>query len=1251
MKFGTTLFVLALLSTLSLRAGDYEKAWECIHKNDIPHARIYLANAMRVPATHDNALATWMLLESYEGYMEDLAVKLHNPVATFRKPDPYFYALWFTDAVLGEYKRKSGYELDNLHRMISDSSLDGSLRAAGEYAYSHHLACSNQAGQMAAHFAAMGAIEHWSHVGPFDNISGSGFDKDYGPIHEPHTGKGFISLNNTPIDWFTPAAPQGWVILEMAFPVSAAIGYSQSFVKSEKDTDGFLCLGGAGTFKVWVNDRLLIVEQDENLTELDEYNVPVHLHAGYNRILVQTGFTSRTSVPNFIVRLTDARHHVLPGLTDTSGAQLYLPDTLRTLPAEIPHFAVAYFQAQLQKNPNDITSALLLSKTYIRNRQYDKAKAVLHPFYIKYPQDVVILSQYINCLGESKDKTEMLELIERLKALDPQNYWVLLEESNRLTEESQFPEALDTLLHAERLMGEREVTLEKKVILLSKMQQVDSLIATVRHGYEKMPGSSVALSMMFVLERDVQKNRAAALKLLEDYNENQQSNFDVQKSLVDEYEAQSMEDKAMAVLRNIVCKSPDEKGSYDLLINHFYRLQQYDSALHYLQIQRGLSPYNYDICGSIADCYVQKKEIAKAIEYYQQALAIYPGQYEYRRHLRELQGKPDIFKYFPAIDYVKTIADAYKQPLDSAEPFITLFDQDNVVLYGQGASERINSCAMLLQNKAGIDGWKEVTIPYNEVYQLLNILKAEVVKRSGARIPADVNDNTIVFEKLEPGDAIYYTYKVSNYPIGRLGKEFWDRYYFCSPFPTRREQYNLLVADSMDIQYKVLNDDTFKPVTSQHENFKLYSWTANNLAPIHNQPFMPSLSDIGTVLHVSTIRSWDVIEQWYSDLTRLQSREDYDLNQAFADIFPEGLKGLDDLTKARRIYAYIEAHIAYSSVPFRQSAYVPQRASKTLATRLGDCKDLSTLFLAFARKAGLAANLVLVSTRDNGQRLMELPSVAFNHCIVRVTLGGENYYLELTDNLLPFNVMPSQVYGAQILNIPFQPAAHASLEVVNMKHLQPSFVHMHTTMTVHGNDLEITQRQYCGGIRAEVLRSVYSDKNRDDCKEQLYYTLHNGFKNAVEIDSFDFANLNNLADTVGENVHFKVLNEVLSVGGINMLHPVFRDQVATANIFTGEDRQYPFLYWNYENTDEYSDEVEIHLENGKVFDQVPADMQALYKNMQYSITYRRTATDVLLITRTFHTNSRVEIPVADFAGLKTFFQQIMREEQKYISFK
>ncbi|WP_256013661.1 transglutaminase-like domain-containing protein [Desertivirga xinjiangensis] len=175
---------------------------------------------------------------------------------------------------------------------------------------------------------------------------------------------------------------------------------------------------------------------------------------------------------------------------------------------------------------------------------------------------------------------------------------------------------------------------------------------------------------------------------------------------------------------------------------------------------------------------------------------------------------------------------------------------------------------------------------------------------------------------------------------------------------------------------------------------------------------MPQSVDVSDVLHISTIPAWSEISGWYADVINNRTEENHYLKDVYATIFPVGGKQLTEFQKGKKIYDYIEKNIRYSSVSFRQSAYIPQKAALTLTTRLGDCKDLSNLFVTLAKMAGIKAQMVLVDTRDNGVKDLVLPGMDFNHCIVKANLDNKDYYLELTDSELPFASLPNNLMGA-----------------------------------------------------------------------------------------------------------------------------------------------------------------------------------------------------------------------------------------------
>lgn len=1233
-------------------AGDYEKAWEALHKNDKVHAYELFRKVLKSdPAHKQNAYAALMLLEGYDGRGDTFLEKYPSPFTVISDLNPYTYALWFSDGIFGAYGIKKGKQLDNLNTVIADPRFNGSLHAAARYYKGLHHLMARQMKESAVLYSQIGALDNWQFVGSFDNISGSGFNKDYGPLKQPETGKGFTSYNNTHIDWFRPVVTDnaGWMFVGTLFPAANSVGYAQTFVNAAADQDAILCLGGNGSLKVWMNDKLLIAEEDEISTELDKFNVRVHLKKGYNRVLVQIGFTNPGA--NFIVRLTDDKYETLKGITTSDKVETYPVDKSTDVPELLPHFAEAYFKKQAEKYPNDPIYAILLAKVYNRNQQFDKSKDALFKFFEKNPGDPLLAYQYLECLSSKYDRTDISALVEMLKQIDPDNTLVMQGHESELEDEKKWSDALEIVNRLEAREGPSVWTVSKKMYLHANLQHVDSMVTLLKKAYELYPDNNDIALGMYAYNQKMVRNPAEAIRILEKYAAGH-NNPKVQEQLAEDYFQQNEPEKGLATLRDIIQTAPYEMYVYSPIISHFFAAQQYDSAIHYLETEHAISPYDSNPLGTIATCYLQKGDKEKALAYYKQALALNAGGTTYREKIRELENKPDVFSFFPKMDYYAAISKDLKAPQDTTKSFYYIFDEQNVVLYAEGASEQVTNTAIYINKKDAIDQWKEISIPYNSTYADLTIIKAEVVKANGTKITAETYDNDMVFTRLEPGDVIYYNYKVSNFGIGRLGREYWDKFYFQASVPTGLARYSLMVAAPLSINYVMKHADDVKPVESQHEDFHMYTWEMKQVPAFKEESYSPSLADVGKVLHVSTVKSWDVIAEWYSDVTRQQSKENFDVLKTLQKIFPNGeANKLSNNEKAKRIYEFIEQNISYSSVAFRQGAYIPQRASKTLNTRLGDCKDVSTLFVSLARKVGLDANLVLLSTRRNGQESMVLPSMEFNHCIARFKDGDRYRYLELTDNQLPYGALPQNDVGAQVLNIPFNYDTKETIGLLKPDVKTDVSLHRQTKIQVGATDLQVKTILTVTGEVASGMRSRFAGKDVEEMRKALQQSAASHYKNPVSLDSFDVANLDNLADSVMVGTAYSVKNEVIGVGDINMIKPPFMDVIATSDVFSNEPRQYPFEYWQYENADHYTSVMELELPAGKVFDQVPSDVKAKFRDMQYELTYQRVAPGKLIINRRFLTNIIDNIPASEVGGMKDFFNLIVNAEQKYISFK
>src|SRR6185312_2531767 len=379
----TTRYALCLLiaSAISFQifANDYDDAWKALDRNDRKTAEQLLLKAMQDPKTAVDAYVTWVYLKSFggkESEISDFIPRLYNQV---RDPNPYVFAMWFNGAVLGSYGKKSGHQMQMLDRLLSDTAVNGSIRAAAHYFKALHFEMSNEIGKAQREWEAMGAVTPaWDLTGPFDNVSGSGYYKDYGPLEHPEGGATFASFNNATVSWFTPPvmSKEGYTVPYPHFRRNTAIIYAQTFVNSPDDRTVMLDVGTCGSVKVWINDQPVLASSKELVTELDYYRQRVTLKKGYNRLLVQLGYTN-SGTPNFIVRFTNDKYYPVQGLTYSSTYQAY-PKVAANLasaaaPPSIRHFAEDFFEKKIAAEPDNYANYLLLSDVYLRSSRTQEA--------------------------------------------------------------------------------------------------------------------------------------------------------------------------------------------------------------------------------------------------------------------------------------------------------------------------------------------------------------------------------------------------------------------------------------------------------------------------------------------------------------------------------------------------------------------------------------------------------------------------------------------------------------------------------------------------------------------------------------------------------------------------------------------------------------------------------------------------------------------------------------------------------------
>lgn len=152
-------------------------------------------------------------------------------------------------------------------------------------------------------------------------------------------------------------------------------------------------------------------------------------------------------------------------------------------------------------------------------------------------------------------------------------------------------------------------------------------------------------------------------------------------------------------------------------------------------------------------------------------------------------------------------------------------------------------------------------------------------------------------------------------------------------------------------------------------------------------------------LQVSDYADWAELDRWAQALFATEPGAPAQLVAQLAAQWPEleRLKGAPPEERVAAVLRFVQDEVRYFSASLGESSHRPKPAARTLAERLGDCKDKVLLFNTLMAGLGVPAQPTLVSGfRNRGIRNYLPAHDLFDHVISRVQIGETLYYLDPT---------------------------------------------------------------------------------------------------------------------------------------------------------------------------------------------------------------------------------------------------------------
>lgn len=1250
--FTKTVLAAIIMTTGYSAIAQNQNYWKSIMDNDRASALAQVEQAKSSSPTIETQLS-YELIRKETGKTNRESGFFNNILAQ-KDWEMYMYALWNESFFMGEYLTEgfSNRTIGDVNSMLGKDIQYQTLREGVYYLKAITDRRANNLAGYKKYTNMITSIREWQFCGVFENLNNSGIDAHYPPEEKAQSAEPFNANSNGFVNWYDAGYPQdGYIHMGNHNEYGSGVHYAQTFIQNDQARQVWLRLGAASKMHVYLNDVLVLEAEKDARTDMDAYNVKLNLPAGNNRLLVKLAEPGGNSY--FIARITDDAGKVINDLQYSRNYSAYNTSTLEELnPEEANTVVEDFFIGKLQADPENFLNNYCLIKAYLRNEKYEEAKEIAEKWYEKYPKSSLIRLIMIEIYRYEDDSEGAEELIENME-IDDEKYYVSYVSKFADVQElfrMSYPDMEEFLDEFAEMMDNPMITNSCGLLKAHRLQQKDKVriyldrIVTTELANGKIESVMTYIPLYANLLDDENRANKYYKKLNRKYFD-----YGLRMRMVGYYDSRGERSKVLDIFREVYEYS-DEFSGLKTLASVYQEYGLYAESKPYVEKMLERFPYSFMAMEGMGDVYLQTGQQDKAIEFYNKSLEHNSGNSSLRRKIRDITNQPDIVEDYIVDDIYAYVKKERGQIEENNYGYNMLLDQTVIQLYPEAGGKTRYTYVYEVTSTQGVERLTEYNLG---VYSGFDVIKSEIIKENGSIVPADANYTSFVFNGLEVGDVIHIDFETYFNGFGRFYKDYVKTVQLDTYHPVVKSTFTILVPDAIDIDFKLMNGE-LEATTSEIEGYKVHRWEFSDTEGMPSyESFMPEEVDQFRYLHISTIDSWSDIAFWYSDLVRSQLETTSEVTKVFKELFPENdLSGISDNEKARRIYSYLMDNFNYSYVSFRQSGYVPQTPGKTIKTKLGDCKDFSTLFVALAQMADLEANLVLVLTGDHGKQALVLPSKDFNHCIVKVNLDGEERYLELTDKNLPYKSLPSTLTNAIVLNIPYtyEKEEQFDLEVLEAP-LRRENVHTYNVdlMVSDREKVATVDAEICGAFRS-FYRSQLDDPNYDMIKEKVGDIYSDVLGENMKIDSVYNINIEREPDSLVYTTSMSTEEKVRKIGGIKIIELPTISDAYNGSIIEDDERKYPIDYASYESVDRYVTNYTVTVPEGQVFTDMPEDVKLNYKGHSYERTYKKLSDNklqVIVVARP----GKEDISTEEYEEFKDFVTDVLEAKEAFIGYK
>ena len=343
------------------------------------------------------------------------------------------------------------------------------------------------------------------------------------------------------------------------------------------------------------------------------------------------------------------------------------------------------------------------------------------------------------------------------------------------------------------------------------------------------------------------------------------------------------------------------------------------------------------------------------------------------------------------------------------------------------------------------------------------------------------------------------------------------------------------------------------------------------------------------------------------------------------------------LEKATAIYNYIQQCMRWNG---EYNLWAPDGLKQPYHKHTGNSAEINLLLTVMLRTAGLDANPVMFSTRDNGIATTFYPTISrFNSVLAAITIDGKVSLLDASSKYCPFGVLPANDINGQGRVVDDKTGDWVDLTASEKsKELMTYSLEIDPDGKMKGS----IAGNY-GGYAAIVYRDMLShEKSTDDYIRKLQETTK-----GLSVSHYSISNTDDNYKSISDSLDVELTDQAEVVGDKIIFNPMLFEKVEK-NIYTLEERKYPVDY-NYPVSSTII--FEYTIPDGYLVESIPQNFSLKLPDNSISISYiiQNTGNKIKLLFRK-NVNKMLFLP-SEYKDLKEFYNQIVRKHAEQIILK